>query len=94
MLFLFAIPYGLGAGAIDASINHYVAVHYSSSIMNFLHCFYGAGAVISPILMGQALRYARWNEGYRWTAFIQSGILLVCILSLPLWKQPYSGSQT
>ena len=87
MLFLFAIPYGLGAGAIDASINHYVAVHYSSSIMNFLHCFYGAGAVISPILMGQALRYARWNEGYRWTAFIQSGILLVCILSLPLWKQ-------
>lgn len=87
MLFLFAVPYGLGAGAIDASVNHYVANNYSSSVMNFLHCFYGVGAVISPNIMAMALRYARWNEGYRWTAFIQMGILLVCILSLPLWKK-------
>ncbi len=87
MLFLFAVPYGLGAGAIDASVNHYVANHYSSSVMNFLHCFYGVGAVISPCIMAQALKAARWNEGYRWTAYIQAGILLVCILSLPLWKQ-------
>ena len=87
MLFLFAIPYGLGAGAIDASVNHYVANHYSSSVMNFLHCFYGVGAVISPTIMALALRLARWNEGYRWTAFIQVGILLVVILSLPLWKK-------
>lgn len=87
MLFLFAVPYGLGAGAIDASVNHYVANHYSSSVMNFLHCFYGVGAVISPCIMSAALRFARWNEGYRWTAYIQAGILLVCILSLPLWKR-------
>lgn len=87
MLFLFAVPYGLGAGAIDASVNHYVANHYSSSVMNFLHCFYGVGAVISPCIMAQALKVARWNEGYRWTAYIQAGILLVCVLSLPLWKQ-------
>ena len=87
MLFLFAIPYGLGAGSIDASVNHYVANHYQSSVMNFLHCFYGVGAVISPCIMSLALKMARWNEGYRWTAFIQMGILLVCILSLPLWKQ-------
>lgn len=87
MLFLFAIPYGLGAGAIDASVNHYVANHYSSSVMNFLHCFYGVGAVISPCIMAHALKVAIWNEGYRWTAYIQAGILLVCILSLPLWKQ-------
>ena len=87
MLFLFAIPYGLGAGSIDASVNHYVANHYSSSVMNFLHCFYGVGAVISPCIMAHALKVARWNEGYRWTAFIQTGILLVCLLSLPLWKQ-------
>ena len=87
MLFLFAVPYGLGAGAIDASVNHYVANNYSSSVMNFLHCFYGVGAVISPNIMALALRLARWNEGYRWTAFIQLGILLVCILSLPLWKK-------
>ena len=86
MLFLCAVPYGLGAGAIDASVNHYVANNYSSSVMNFLHCFYGVGAVISPNIMALALRHARWNEGYRWTAFIQMGILLVCILSLSLWK--------
>ncbi|MBR0353292.1 MAG: MFS transporter [Oscillospiraceae bacterium] len=87
MLFLFAIPYGLGAGSIDASVNHYVASHYSSSVMNFLHCFYGVGAVISPTIMALALKLARWNEGYRWTAYIQTGILLIVILSLPLWKQ-------
>ena len=87
MLFLFAVPYGLGAGAIDASVNHYVANHYSSSVMNFLHCFYGLGAVISPYIMALALKLARWNEGYRWTAYVQAGILLVVILSLPLWKQ-------
>ncbi|WP_242944521.1 MFS transporter [Oribacterium sp. WCC10] len=92
MLFLFAIPYGLGAGAIDASVNHYVANNYSGSVMNFLHCFYGVGAVISPSIMALALKYARWNEGYRWTAFVQMGILLVCILSFPLWKRNESGS--
>ncbi len=87
MLFLFAVPYGLGAGSVDASLNHYVANHYSSSVMNFLHCFYGLGAVISPNLMALALRYARWNEGYRWTAYLQLAILGVCVLSLPLWKR-------
>lgn len=86
-LFIFAIPYGLGAGSIDASVNHYVANHYNLSVMNFLHCFYGVGAVISPYIMSLALRIARWNEGYRWTSFIQMGILLVCVLSLPLWKK-------
>ena len=91
MLFLFAIPYGLGAGAIDASVNHYVANHYSSSVMNFLHCFYGVGAVISPTIMALALRLARWNEGYRWTSYIQAGILLIVLLSLPLWKQNESA---
>lgn len=87
LLFLFAIPYGLGAGSIDAAVNHYVANHYPSSVMNFLHCFYGVGAVISPYIMSLALKTARWNEGYRWTSYIQLGIMLVCILSLPLWKQ-------
>ncbi|MBR4555461.1 MAG: MFS transporter [Ruminococcus sp.] len=87
MLFLFAVPYGLGAGAVDAAVNHYVANNYSGSVMNFLHCFYGVGAVISPNIMALALKHARWNEGYRWTAFIQIGILLVCIFSLPLWKK-------
>lgn len=93
MLFLFAVPYGLGAGAIDSSVNHYVAIHYPSSVMNFLHCFYGVGAVISPAIMSLALKTARWNEGYRWTAFVQMGILLVVLLSLPLWKQGGSAGE-
>lgn len=86
MLFIFAIPYGLGAGAIDASVNHYVANNYSGSVMNFLHCFYGVGAMISPYIMSLALKYAKWNEGYLWTAFVQTGILAIVIISLPLWK--------
>ena len=93
MLFVFVIPYGLGAGAIDASVNHYVANNYSGSVMNFLHCFYGVGAVISPNIMALALNKARWNEGYKWTAYIQMAILLVCILSLPLWKKNESSTE-
>ena len=94
MLFMFVIPYGLGAGAIDASVNHYVANNYSGSVMNFLHCFYGVGAVISPNIMALALSRARWNEGYRWTAYLQMGILLICILSLPLWKKNEDSAES
>ena len=86
MLFIFAVPYGLGAGSIDAALNHYVANHYSSRVMNFLHCFYGLGAIISPNIMALALKYAKWNEGYRWTAYLQMAILAVCLLTLPAWK--------
>ncbi|MBR1780316.1 MAG: MFS transporter [Oscillospiraceae bacterium] len=92
MLFLFAVPYGLGAGSVDASLNHYVANHYSSRVMNFLHCFYGLGAVISPNIMALALQRAHWNQGYRWTACIQAGILLICLLSLPLWNVGKGGA--
>ncbi|MBQ8978696.1 MAG: MFS transporter [Oscillospiraceae bacterium] len=87
MLFLFVIPYGLGAGSVDSALNNYVAKHYSSRVMNFLHCFYGVGAMISPYIMSLALSKAHWNEGYRWTAYLQSGILLLCILSAPVWKK-------
>lgn len=92
MLFVFAVPYGMGAGAIDASVNHYVANNYSGSVMNLLHCFYGVGAVISPNIMAVALSKASWNEGYRWTAYIQIFILLICIIFLPLWKKNESDS--
>ena len=85
-LFLFAIPYGLGAGSIDASINNFVAVHYSSRVMNFLHCFYGVGSMISPNIMSLALKYKNWKEGYRWCAYIQLFILFICIITLPLWQ--------
>ena len=85
-LFIFAVPYGLGAGSIDASMNNFVAIHYSSRVMNFLHCFYGVGSMISPNIMALALRYKTWKEGYRWTAYIQIGILVICFATLPLWK--------
>ena len=92
-LLIIAIPYGLGAGAIDAAVNHYVANNYSGAVMSFLHCFYGVGAVISPNIMAIALRRATWHEGYRWTSYIQFAILVVCIISLPLWnKTDGSGS--
>lgn len=92
MLFVFALPYGLGAGSIDASVNHYVAKNYSGSVMNFLHCFYGLGAVISPNIMAAALSTTSWNDGYRWTAYIQIFILLICIISLPLWRKNETAS--
>ena len=85
-LFLFAIPYGLGAGSIDASINNFVAIHYSSRVMNFLHCCYGIGSMISPNIMALALKYKSWKEGYRWTAYVQIFILVICIATLPLWN--------
>ena len=85
-LFIWAIPYGLGAGSIDASVNNFVAVHYSSRVMNFLHCFYGVGSMISPNIMALALKYKNWKEGYRWTAYFQIIILIICIATIPLWK--------
>ena len=93
MLFVFAVPYGLGAGAIDASVNHYVANNFSGTVMNFLHCFWGVGAMISPNIMALALKYARWNEGYRWTAYIQMCILFICLISLPIWNTNESEDQ-
>ena len=87
LLLLFAVPYGMGAGSIDAAMNHFVANHFPSSVMSFLHCFYGVGAVISPFIMSLALKTAKWNQGYRWTACIQIVILIVCLLSLPLWRK-------
>ena len=86
LFFIFAIPYGLGAGMIDAALNNYVAKHYSSRAMNFLHCFYGLGAIISPTIMAVAIKNTHWNDGFLWTSFIQGGILLVTLITLPLWK--------
>ena len=86
LFFIFAVPYGLGAGMIDAALNNYVASYYSSRAMNFLHCFYGLGAIISPTIMAIAINNTHWNDGFLWTSFIQAGILLLTIISIPLWK--------
>lgn len=96
MLLVFAIPYGLGAGAIDAALNNYVALHYSSKHMNWLHSFWGVGAVISPFVMSYALTNLTWNNGYRIVGLIQLGIGLLLIVTLPVWKvnQREEASQT
>jgi fucose permease len=87
MLCLFAIPYGLGAGAIDAALNNYVALHYSSRHMSRLHCFWGVGALIGPLVMGYALSVGLNRPwGYRIISFIQIGIGIVVLISLPLRK--------
>lgn len=86
--FVMAVPLGLGAGSIDTALNNFVALHYSASKMNFLHCFYGLGIAVSPYLMSAALRVDNnWREGYILVAVIQSVISVVAIVALPLWKK-------
>lgn len=86
-LCLCAVPLGLGAGSIDTALNNYVALHYKATHMNFLHCFYGIGVSVSPFLMSLALSAGSWRSGYRTVALLQTGIALVTIVSLPLWKR-------
>ena len=86
MLILLAIPYGLGAGAIDAALNNYVALHYSSRHMSWLHCFWGVGTIVSPFVMSWALTNSVWNNGYRLIAFLQLGIGLILLATIPLWR--------
>ncbi len=88
MLLVFAIPYGLGAGSVDAALNNYVALHYSSRHMSWLHCMWGIGCSIGPSIMGWALTAgeANWPMGYRVVGLIQVGLTALIVLSLPLWK--------
>lgn len=85
-LCVWAIPYGLGAGAIDAALNNYVALHYNSRHMSWLHCFWGVGTIISPYIMSYALTHTVWTDGYRMVSYIQFGIVIVLLLTFPLWK--------
>lgn len=91
-LCLWGIPYGLGAGAIDAALNNYVALHYSSRHMSWLHCFWGVGTIISPYIMSYALTHSAWTNGYRMVSFLQFGIAAVLLLTLPLWNTIKSGA--
>ncbi|MBR2046183.1 MAG: MFS transporter [Agathobacter sp.] len=87
-LCLWAIPYGLGAGGVDASLNNYVAVHYSSRIMSWLHCMWGLGAMTGPYVLGFVLTGGGvWNTGYRIIALLQVALTIVLAVSLPLWKK-------
>ncbi len=88
MLCLWAIPYGLGAGSVDAALNNYVALHYESHHMSWLHCMWGVGATVGPYIMGFALSGGRtWNFGYLCVGILQILLTAVLVFSLPLWKR-------
>ena len=88
MLLVWALPFGLAAGSVDAALNNYVALHYSSRHMSWLHCMWGVGASVGPSIMGHALTGGQgWNMGYRYIALIQITLTAVLLLSLPLWKR-------
>lgn len=88
MLCLWAIPYGLGAGGVDASLNNYVALHYTSRHMSWLHCMWGLGASVGPYIMSFALTGGQgWPMGYRYIALIQIVLTAILLLSLPIWKK-------
>lgn len=93
-LCLWAIPYGLGAGSVDASLNNYVALHYESRHMSWLHCMWGVGATAGPYIMGIALSMGQgWNMGYRYIGIIQVVLTAVLVFSLPLWKERKSPTE-
>ena len=87
-LCVWAVPYGLGAGSVDAALNAYVSLHYKSRHMSWLHCMWGVGASVGPVIMGRALAGGSWQGGYRIISLIQFGLTAVLLLSLPLWKRP------
>ena len=88
LLCLFSVPYGLGAGAVDAALNNYVALHYSSRHMSWLHAFWGVGVTISPNIMSACLsNKLGWQAGYRAVGILQTALVLILVFSLPLWKK-------
>ena len=93
MLCLWAIPYGLGAGGVDAALNNYVALHYASRHMSWLHCMWGVGATVGPAIMGAMLAAGHsWNAGYRSIGLIQLVLTAILFLSLPLWRAADGGA--
>ena len=87
MICLWAIPYGLGAGSVDASLNNYVALHYSSRHMSWLHCMWGVGASAGPYIIGYVLSGGQhWTVGYRIIGILQIILTAILVFSLPMWK--------
>lgn len=89
------IPMGIGAGAVDAALNHFVALHYEAKHMNWLHCFWGVGATAGPLIMSFfLLSNQSWRNGYGTIGLLQLGLVLCCFLTLPLWKKFEDGKKT
>lgn len=85
---ILAIPLGLGAGAVDAALNHYVAENYKAHHMNWLHCFWGVGATMGPIIMSAYIaNQSSWRGGYVAVAIIQFALVIILLATLPLWKR-------
>ncbi len=82
-----AFPLGLGAGAVDTALNNYVALHFKAHHMNWLHSFWGVGAMIGPLIMGNMMVHSTWQAGYRTIGGIQLGLSAILLLSLPLWRK-------
>ncbi|MBQ2996500.1 MAG: MFS transporter [Oscillibacter sp.] len=94
MLCLWAVPYGLGAGSVDAALNNYVALHYKSRHMSWLHCMWGLGAAIGPYIMAAVLNSGRpWFVGYRWVGGIQIALTAALVCSLALWRGRTGGEK-
>ncbi len=94
LLCIVSIPYGLGAGAVDAALNNYVALHYSSRHMSWLHAFWGVGVTISPNIMSLCLeKRLGWQSGYRTVGILQTVLVVILVLSLPLWKRQTDGDE-
>jgi fucose permease len=90
---LFAIPLGLGAGSVDAALNNFVALHYKARHMNWLHSFWGIGASLGPVIMSYYLARSGWRSGYSTIGWIQTGLVVVLIASLPLWMRASNGQK-
>jgi fucose permease len=92
LMCLLAIPYGLGAGAVDAALNNYVALHYAARHMNWLHCFWGVGASIGPYIMGWVIQANHgWRMGYGVVSGIQILLAISLFFTLPLWQRQTGG---
>ncbi|GIO97081.1 MFS transporter [Paenibacillus lautus] len=86
-LILLAIPLGLGAGAVDTGLNHYVANHYKAHHMSWLHCFWGVGATLGPIIMSYSMgTNDAWRDGYYTVSMLQFALVFILLLTLPLWR--------
>ncbi|MGW8918955.1 MFS transporter [Paenibacillus lautus] len=87
-LVVLAIPLGLGAGAVDAALNHYVAENYKAHHMNWLHCFWGVGATMGPMIMSSYIAdHNSWRSGYTAVSIIQFSLVIILLITLPLWKR-------
>ncbi|WP_139997504.1 MFS transporter [Paenibacillus paridis] len=94
-LMLLAIPLGLGGGAVDAGLNNYVATHYKAHHMSWLHCFWGVGATMGPMIMSYFIaNHNSWRQGYFQVAMIQFSLVILLLVTLPLWKRVASLNQS